>query len=84
MHFALRSEFRPFFLFGSSCFHLFHIRTEERLLTLMGLFGCGFGLFGGLCVCLPLFWWLPRVSLPINMLCFLSFYDDLGTPLRES
>ena len=49
MHFALRSEFRPLFLFGSSSFHLFHTRTEETLLILMGLFGCGFGPFGGLC-----------------------------------
>ena len=36
--------------FCSSSFHLFHIRTEETLLILMGLFGCGFGLLWGFCV----------------------------------
>ena len=82
-HFAFRREFRPLDILQLVFLTCFTFSTEETLLTLVGgpcwcffcvCFGVGFGF---LLVVLVLVFWLDS---PVNLLCFLSFYDDLGTP----
>ena len=82
MHFAVRREFRPLDilqLIFSPVSHPYRgnatVIDWGPLLRLFLVLGLGFGVavccFGvGFCGFLS----------PINMLCFLSFYDDLGTP----
>ena len=82
-HFAFRREFRPLDILQFVFLTCFTFSTEETLPTLVGgpfwWFWCLFWvLFLGFCLgVLLLVVWLVS---PINLQCFLSFYDDLGTP----
>ena len=82
-HFAFRSEFRPLDILQLVFLTCFTFSTKETLPTLVGgpcwWFLCLFWVWFWVFVWVVCCWCVWLVS-PINLQCFLSFYDDLGTP----